>query len=227
MRVVIFTAFLLTALAAGCPAQRKASPIDSVPAVKIAEGVLYFVGSGNGITDCVLQTESGPLLFKATPQTRFTKPSGASVADSETWKLGARWRVRYVTVPRGAVAAEVNHLGRVDAVAEADELARGFLDSLLEKDFAAAYEKLGPAAKRKLTFEDFTKLYAPQEISMRGRIICAHSEDGGAVRILLAPHGADGGDLYQSAELGKTDGRWLIERIGEFRETAGGCAGLD
>jgi hypothetical protein len=204
-------------------AQRKSAPGKVAAPAKTAEGVLYFVGSGNAIISCVLQTDAGAIDFDATNKTRYVGFSPKS-EDDAAWHLGARWRVSYSKTKDGTTAESITYLGEVKAVADAEKLARSFLGSLSDNDFKTAYARLSPTAKQNLNLDDFTKMYKPIEFSMNGVIICSQTDD--AVKILLAPHGADGGDLYQPAEIVQLNGKSFVNKLGTFQDTYKGCGSL-
>jgi len=93
---------------------------------------------------------------------------------------------------------------------------------LADQKYKEAYALLSPEAKKDLNFNAFTKMYTDVSIDMRGRIICSNTDD--SVQLLLAPHGSDGGDLFQSAEIALADGKWLIKRLGVFQDSTAGCS---
>jgi hypothetical protein len=220
----ILFAILLSAFGAA-QAQRAVSVKGKSVSRLTVEGVLYFVGSGNQITECVLKTKSGSIDFSVVKKTQMNG-FNPQAEDDAAWNLGARWRVVYHDGGKnlGLTADSVTYLGKVESITGAQKAAYDYLSLLADQKFEEAYEIISPEAKQNLSFSDFTKMYKDVSIDMRGRIICSHNDD--SVELLLAPHGSDGGDLFQPAEVIRIKDKWFINRLDAFKETAKGCGGL-
>lgn len=223
---ICFLILTIAVCAVASQAQRKPAPKKPAAAAKTAEGVLYFVGHGNQITQCVVQTDAGAIEFDATNKTRYIgfKTKFQPEFQIPAWNLGAKWRVVYRNTPYGMWADSITYLGEVKAIADAEELGRSFLHSIADADFKTAYSRLSPKAKQTTSLNALIKIYKDVEVTFRSVIICSQTND--AVQILLAPHGADGGDLYQPAEVVQIGGKSFINSLGAFRETYAGCGGL-
>lgn len=224
---ILFAMLLLGAFGGAAQAQHKVSTKGKPGPQRrmTVEGVLYFVGSGNHITQCILKTERGWVDFSVVEKTQM-KGFNPQADDDAAWDLGARWRVVYHDGGKnlGLTADSVAYLGKVESIAGAQKAAYDYLNLLADQKFKEAYEKLSPAARQNLRYDAFTKMYRGVSVDMRGRIICSHDSD--TVELLLAPHGSDGGDLFQPAGIVRINGRWFINRLDAFRETGTGCGGL-
>lgn len=206
-------------------AQRKVLSKGKAAPRMTTEGVLYFVGSGNHIIQCILKTESGSLDFSVVEKTQM-KGFHPQSDDDAAWNLGARWQVIYHNEGKelGLTADSVMYLGKVESIDAAQKIAYDYLNLLADQSLKEAYSKLSSDAKKTLDFNAFTKMYKDISVEMRSRIICSHDAD--SVRLLLAPHGADGSDLFQPAELIRINNKWYINRLSAFQETVSGCGKL-
>jgi hypothetical protein len=226
MKKITFVAVLLLSLLAtvGVCAQgaRKTSmKRNAAPRITV-EGILYFIGSGSHIVECVLKTEQGLVNFSVAGNTQMKGFNPQSGSDPG-WDLGARWRVGYRNAGRqaGLLAESVVYLGKTESIDNAQKIAYDYLNLLADAKFSEAYALLGGEATQNFSLNAFTKMYKEISVNMRGRIICSHTKD--SVELLLAPHGSDGGDLFQPAEISRINDKWLINRLDAFKETAGGC----
>jgi len=196
---------------------------------KTAVGVLYSLGGGSHIQSAQLKTASGMVSFAITDGTRtnFKQFPNRQYAFDNYWNLGAEWRVVY-EVPKdpndefGSYADSVIFTGRVEpAIAKANQLAHEYLDLLSNRNYTQAYSKLSSAAKQRMGYADFERVYRSVDVSMRSLVICSHDTD--RVVIFLAPQG-EGGEIFQRCEIIRTGNSWYIDRLGKEFEQSGHCA---
>jgi hypothetical protein len=220
-KYLIIFSILLLGLCGTAAAQGKAAG-KGKPVPRRTEGVLYFVGSGNHIVECVLKTQSGFVTFNVAEKSKMTGFNPRS-EDDPAWNLGARWRVVYHNEGKkiGLIADHITYLGKVESVSRAQQAAYDYLSLLADRNLRQAYARLGSEARLNLNFNAFTDMYQDISVGMRGRVICSHTDE--MVKMLLAPFGSDIGELFQPAEIVRENGKWVINRLGDFQETKDGC----
>jgi len=204
----------LTMLVVVCCALSTVAQRKPAASSKTVEGVLYAVGSGQHITTFLLHTPTGILTLAAKDKTRYVHFDSGNNA----WGLGAKWVVTYRS---DGSAISITFTGQKDdAIAGTEAAAMQFLNALADKNPKQAYAQLSPTLRRKLSFEDFAKLYKDVEFDMRSVDVC--SKSGDKVELLLAPSGPDV-PPYQPAEAVFIDGKRVIDRLGPFTENPTGC----
>jgi hypothetical protein len=201
--------FLIVGIA---QAQRKSVPRKAAVQAKTATGLLYFVDSGQGTQTCLLKTPEGILEVSVTKKTRVVN----FPADNSAWNLGAEWRITYHESKdySGFEVDTVTFTGKiVPAIADAENAARDYNDALSgdDKDYKTAYSKLSEAARRNLSFGDFTKMYKDVEGITSAVRVCSYSDE--KVVMLLTFYGVSSDDRFQTVEIVQNGGKYAINRL--------------